>query len=70
MYNRTQRRFGNGETETNQLDVEEPLECEENLPQDSNDPNKPVNPELDQSCVSSNGKNLTRNINQPPMATR
>ena len=35
-------------------------------PQDSSDPKSPGNPELDQNCVSSSGKKLTRNINQNP----
>ena len=35
-------------------------------PQDSSDPNSIRNQELDQSCVSSSVRNLTRNINQNP----
>ena len=61
-----QRGFGSGETETDAFGVKEPPECKENHPQESGDPTSPGNQELDQSCVSSSGRKLTRNINQYP----
>ena len=61
-----QRRFDSGETETIEFGVKEPRERGEKHPQDSSDSNSPANQELDQSCVSSSGRNLTRNINQNP----
>ena len=42
------------------------LGAKKDPPQDSSDPNSPVNRELDQSCVSSSGRKLTRNINPNP----
>ena len=58
------RRIGSGETETNECGVKELRECEENdPPQDSGDPNSPMDREVDQNCVSSSGRKLTRNIN-------
>ena len=60
-----QRRFDSGKTETNEFGVKKLRECEDPL-QDSCDFHSPGNPELNQSCVSSRGRQLTRNLNQNP----
>ena len=60
------RRFGSGETESNEFGFKEPLDCEEDPPQDSSDPNSTRNQELDQSCVSSSGRKLTRKHQPKP----
>ena len=43
------------------------LSAKKNLPQDSSDSNSSGNQELDQSCVSSSVRKLTRNINPSPI---
>ena len=42
------------------------LSAKKNPPQDSSGPNSPRNQELDERCVSSRDRRLTRNINQNP----
>ena len=51
---------GSGETETIEIGVKEPPECEERSPQNSSDPNSPENQEFDQSSVSSWSKTSTQ----------
>ena len=42
------------------------LSVKKDPPEDLGDSNSPENQKLDQSCFSSSGKKLTRNINQNP----
>ena len=60
------RRFGSGETETNEFGVKERPECEDNPSARFECFEQLGNPELDQSCVSSSSRKLTRNINLNP----
>ena len=61
------RRFASGEAETNEFGVKEPLDYEKEILRKIRviQTARGIK-ELDQSCVSSSGRNLTRNINQNP----
>ena len=62
------RRFGSGETETDEFGVKEPPERNENISARFECSNSPENQGLGQSYVSSSVRKLVRNSNQDPTA--